>query len=503
MAMAAKKISRASLKNVNKVQALLIIGFALIVITAVFIVSDLAVAKTDEVLKNKVISLTSSLNVQMKLNLESYLSRMETIATLAFGEKDAYTYDATDPNNDEYEAINTEKTITDKLYSLCIMENFVDYGIVYRNNRTVGKISNGTASLFGDKLFDELSSMISRPRTNDGWSTGYGDNFKRIYYVKKVHDNAVLFISFYATELDTVFDNPETLSDMEIRLVNADLNMIYSKRSSEVGQALPQDITSRIDSKNSATVLDNEYLVSVNSCRDWYVVCSIPTPIILNEKNEMTTYIIVTGVIAAALAVLVALLLSYQLIKPIKRTVYTLDNKARIDLLTGILNKRSFEEYAGNALANSLDTERHALVILDIDNFKGVNDTLGHAFGDKVLEKTGDILRNTFTEDDYLGRVGGDEFCVLVNTRLATDEEFSKYLHDKCAALCEAYHNNYTGKDGSYKISASIGVACWPQHGKSLQELYSACDSALYRSKKQGRDTYSFYEPAAEGEVRK
>ena len=490
--MAAKKKIRSSLKNISKVQLFMIMGFGLMVVAAVVIVSTLAIRKTDEVLKNKVISLTSSLNMQMKLNLESYLSRMETIATLAFGDKASYTYDATDPDNDEFEALNTEKAITEKLFSLCIMENFVDYGIVYRNNRTVGKISNGTSSVFGDKIFTELSSMISRPRTNDGWASGHGNNFKRIYYVKKVHDNAVLFISFYASELDAVFDNPETLSDMDIRLVNQDRNMIYSKDPDEVGKPLPDEISSRVEGKVSESSLDNEYLVSLDKCGDWYVVCSIPTSSILNEKNEMKTYIYFTAGIAALLAVLMGLLLSYGIIKPIKRTVSTLDDKASIDLLTGILNKRSFEEYAGNCLENSLESESHAMLILDIDNFKGVNDTLGHAFGDKVLEKTGKILRSVFSEDDYLGRIGGDEFGVLVNTRYDTREAFELALKEKCEQLCTEYHNFYSGRDGDYKISVSIGVALSPGDGRTFAELYSACDSALYRSKKNGRDTYTF-----------
>ena len=114
-----KQKRRHSLNSIVKIQLLIMISFSVIVIAAVAIVSNLAITKTDETLKNKVISLTSSLNVQMKLNMDGYLSRMETIAALAFGEESSYTYDATDPDNDEYEAINTEKIITDKLYSLC------------------------------------------------------------------------------------------------------------------------------------------------------------------------------------------------------------------------------------------------------------------------------------------------------------------------------------------------------------------------------------------------
>ena len=489
-----------SLKKIRNIQILMIVGYAVIVIAALVIVSSLTIAKTDEVLKDQAVNLTSSLNVQMKLNMDSYLSRMETIATLAFGEESSYTYDATDPSNDEFEAINTEKVITDKLYSLCIMENFVDYGIVYRNNRTVGKISNGTSTLFGDKLFTELSSMITRPRTNDGWSTGYQNDFKRIYYVKQVHENAVLFISFYASELDSVFDNPESLKDMKIRLVNSEYDTIYSEDSSEIGEPLPEEIISRIKGRSSTAEMDNDYLVSVNSCGDWFVVCSIPSSSLLSEKNEMTTFIYITAIAAAFLAVLGGFIFSYQLIRPIRKTVTTLDTKASVDLLTGVFNKLSFEEYAGNALSNSLESEMHAMIILDLDNFKGINDTLGHAFGDSVLKRTGEILRTTFSEDDYLGRIGGDEFCVLVNTRFDDSEKFRAFVRDKCEELCRSFHDSFADKSRELKISASIGAAFSPESGTSFTELYAAVDKALYRSKKSGRDTYSFYEPDKESE---
>ncbi len=488
-----------SLKNIVRIQISMIVGYALIVALAIALVTKLAVDKTDEVLKNKIISLTSSLSVQMKLNMDSYMSRMETIATLAFGEENAYTYDAADPDNDEFEAINTEKLITEKMYSLCIMENFVDYGIVYRNNRTVGKISNGTSTLFGEKMFDELGKMITDEQAQDGWFTGYNDDFRRIYYVKRVHENAVLFISFYANELNEVFDNPETLSDMEIRLINEDHNILYSKTGGEVGKALPEEIKQRILGQSSVSSIDSDYLVSVNKCGDWYVVCSIPTKIILNEKNEMTRYIYMTGLIAALIAALVGWYLSYLLIKPVKSIVSDLDEMAHTDQLTGILNKLSFEQLASNCIESSLETENRALIILDIDDFKKVNDTLGHAAGDRLLESTGAVLREVFTDDDYLGRIGGDEFCVLVNSS-ADEGSYHDYAAKKCSELCEAFSK--IGLDGhkDFRVSCSIGAAISPENGGSFKALYAACDKALYRSKKSGKASYTLYSPDMEGE---
>ncbi|MBR1593061.1 MAG: GGDEF domain-containing protein [Ruminococcus sp.] len=498
--MSEKKKIKPFSADIGKFKIAIISGFAVIVAVSIIAVSILSVKKTDSVLKNKVISLTSSLNVQMKLNLDSYLQRMEKTGTLAFGEPETYKYDATDPDNDEYEALNTEKIISDKLYSLCIMENFVDYGIVYSNNRTIGKISNGTASLFGEDIYKDLRAMVSRTRTNDGWSTGYKNDFRRIYYVKEIHENALLVISFYATELEDVFDNPETLSDMKIRLVNKDYNIIYAEEWDEIGTPLLPKIKDRIEDKNSASVMDNDYLVTINSCGyDWYVISSIKTQVILKEKNDMRIYIYAVALTAAVLAALLGAWLSVKLTRPVTNIVSVLDTKAHIDQLTGILNKRSFEDYAQNRLSVSNGITRHAVIIIDLDNFKGVNDTLGHAYGDRVLANTGNILRSVFSSDDILGRIGGDEFCVLVNYIPRNEKDFSDYVHGKCRELCEAFSNNYTGDDGKYKISASIGVSLYPMHGKNFGEMYSSADTALYHSKKSGKDTYTFYEENMKG----
>lgn len=497
--MAKKVPNRRSSNKVRMIHAGMIIGYAAIVLLAVAIVSTLALRKTDQVLKNKVITMTSSLNVQMKLNVESYLSRMENIATLAFGEELAYKYDATDPDNDEYESINIEKTITSRLFSLCIMENFVDYGIVYRNNRTVGKISNGTGSLFGEKLYSELESMIKREDAQDGWFTGYNGDYRRIYYVKRVHENAILFISFYANELNDVFDNPETLSDMDIRLVNEEYKIIYSKNGEDLGTQLPEEIKQRIGYKNSASSLDDKYMVSVNGCRDWYVVCSIPTNIILKEKNEMTRYIYMTAVIATLLAALAGMYISHILSNSLKSMVYSLDDKASIDQLTGVFNKPTFEEFAGKTLENSLISEYRALVIIDVDDFKQVNDNHGHAAGDRILESIGKILKDVFTENDYVGRIGGDEFCVLVNTQLGDINKLRAYTEKSCKELEQAFHNNKYAQSLEIKLSASIGIAMFPSDGNGFADLYRAADEALYESKSRGKDCYSFYKVKEKG----
>ena len=115
--------SIASPQKVNRQLFSMVIGYAVIIVIVILTVTNLAIKKTDNVLQDKVVSMSSSLDVQMKLNMNSYLARMESLGTIAFSEEKTYTYDATDPNNDEYEALNTEKAITEKLYSLYNMSD--------------------------------------------------------------------------------------------------------------------------------------------------------------------------------------------------------------------------------------------------------------------------------------------------------------------------------------------------------------------------------------------
>lgn len=481
--------------NIRRFKFAMIIYYAFIIIGIILFVSVSTIQKTDEVLKTKVSDLTSDLNVQMKMNIDSYLSRVETMATLIFAEKETYIYDATDKSNDEYEALNTENAISEQLYNLCLMENFVDFGIVYSNNHIVGKLSNNTKELFGDRLYNDLAAIINRERTHDGWLAGYHGNYNRIYYVKRVNENAVLVTSFYATELASVFEHPGGIEDITIRLIEENNVMLYSSADGETGTVLENEIASRIREHESVTLMDNDYLITVNPCGDnWRVICSVPTQIILKEKNYVQIYILSIGLIAAIVAIGLSVVLSFGVSSSVDKTVTSLDRKAKTDQLTGVLNKRSFEIRVDTVLKSAVDSMHYALIIIDIDNFKSVNDTFGHAYGDKVLVGLGEVMRKIFTAQDSLGRLGGDEFCVLFHlTDIADEEERLNLIHQKCDALGKAFRQNIPDDNEVYAGSISMGAAVYPLNGTSFNELYKKADSALYQSKEKGKNTFTIY----------
>jgi len=168
-----------------------------------------------------------------------------------------------------------------------------------------------------------------------------------------------------------------------------------------------------------------------------------------------------------------------------KRMIQSLESKSQTDLLTQLYNKVTTEEMIKAYLNVSPPGKRHGFVIVDIDRFKEINDTLGHAYGDEVLKRVSADLKSLFRLSDIVGRVGGDEFMILIKD--ITDDELIK---KKMLDICTLFHNAFTGENNSYKISASVGGAIYPDDGKTLAELYQNADKALYDAKKSGKDRY-------------
>ncbi len=164
-----------------------------------------------------------------------------------------------------------------------------------------------------------------------------------------------------------------------------------------------------------------------------------------------------------------------------------LEQMSKTDLLTNCLNKVATEKAIESSIS-SMKEAQHALFIVDVDNFKAVNDNLGHHFGDRVLKEIADNLHHNFRDLDIIGRIGGDEFIVFVRNLKDADT-----IIRKAEAVAKAFKNNYSGENSDYKISGSIGIAMYPKDGACYNDLYKAADKALYQSKAKGKDCYTFY----------
>ena len=128
------------------------------------------------------------------------------------------------------------------------------------------------------------------------------------------------------------------------------------------------------------------------------------------------------------------------------------------------------------------------MFIIDIDNFKTVNDTFGHTIGDTVLQKISSCLKSNFRSQDIIGRAGGDEFVVFLKNVSSDD-----LIYEKAELLRDALQNFSLSASETFPISISIGISLYPQNGCKYSELFTTADKALYSSKRNGKNRYTFY----------
>ncbi len=170
-----------------------------------------------------------------------------------------------------------------------------------------------------------------------------------------------------------------------------------------------------------------------------------------------------------------------------KKLVLELETAARTDSMTGLLNHDATMREMTRFLSMEGIVGDHALFMIDLDNFKHVNDTLGHQTGDKVLIVTAETVKKTFRSTDIIGRVGGDEFLVLMKGA-ASDA----LIRRKAQELLESLSRSLpAGDDGEQvEISGSVGVVVCKDANKTFEALYAEADAALYKAKNAGKNNY-------------
>ncbi|HWR78090.1 MAG TPA: EAL domain-containing protein [Thiobacillus sp.] len=195
-----------------------------------------------------------------------------------------------------------------------------------------------------------------------------------------------------------------------------------------------------------------------------------------NDQGEVTNYV---GV--------------FTDISQLKQTEARLERLAHYDPLTALPNRLLFQSRMEHALEGAhRQGAQVALLLIDLDRFKDVNDSLGHPAGDELLQKVTERVRQRLREEDTLARLGGDEFVVLLE-RLAHPQDAGRVAQEIIDALLQLFRLDSGAEVG---ISASIGISLYPEHGTTPSELTQHADAALYLAKGQGRHTYRYYTEA-------
>lgn len=334
----------------------MVISYVVIALAGILVVAVLSIVKTSATMQNKVGSLTTAISDQIRLGINGQLDGIEDIASLVFADDLACSYSDADESVDDYEKIQIRSRIESVLLTNSLMDNFGDFSLVYSNNKTVGKLASSTSSLFGaDVLYEKLSGYITREETEDGWFTGVDGYYTRMFYVKRVNEEAILLASIYSADLGALMETSDQMSDMTVRIVDAGNRIIYSTAEEETGGTeLDGNISDKVLASARSTFIQDEKLVTVNTCGDdWKVVTTVPTDSILSEIYEIRNFIGMIAVIGVALVVIAGILFANSITKPI-RSIADIMQKAEGGDLTVSVHFKTFGEL--DVLSNSFNS---------------------------------------------------------------------------------------------------------------------------------------------------
>lgn len=269
----------------------------------------------------------------------------------------------------------------------------------------------------------------------------------------------------------------------ENRLIVADSNasMVGLALSSQNDSLLYKNVSLLLDAGKTgqSSILGDEsvFFVDINVIpdTDWYFVTCMNRNEVLKDLWRIEFPMLLLAVIACVLL--------FALTSVFSKEMSTIRTNARLDPLTKLLNREGFEELVRLALEER--PGRGMLMILDMDNFKLINDQLGHPVGDQVLKEFAAVLENYFNRNkDVVSRLAGDEFAVFVGRDITTTETES--MLNKFISII---HQNFDNKYPHQKLSASIGVGA-AVNCDSYEILYQTADKALYEAKWNGKDRF-------------
>ena len=325
-------------------------------------------------------------------------------------------------------------------------------------------------------------------------SHGYGD------YGRKADGNVWRGMNFNVSAETSVVDDLKEQTGVDITFFFGDtpeMSSIFDKNGTRFVETDALDDIYNYTLKQGTQLWCREIQINGKACQAYIIPIrqssnnSVAGALMASQStegfNNIIRKFILTTLLAALITLIIALLFIRWSVNRLSQEYDTVSNKSKHDLLTGLYNKRSFEEEVQKTIDAQNPEDVSVLLIFDFDNFKTINDTYGHATGDEVLKSFAAVLVRAFRTHDLIGRIGGDEFMVFMPGMLAEHlkrpDEISREILNELAAM----------KVGAAEhFSCSIGIGT-DSKGYNFKTHYKLADKALYQSKENGKACYTRY----------
>lgn len=447
----------------------MIFSYIVIALAVVILVATLIYNAISEVMTNKVGVLITAINDETRLNVNNYMKDIEDVSSLIFAEEDVRNYDPLTTDLSEYDAIQLENSIKSDLLYNSVLHNYGDFVIIYSNDHTIGRISTSTTELLGeDNRYNTVRKYIDDEIKEDGWFTGVNDNFKRLYYVKRIHKSAILLASTYTSEFETVMKFSDQLADLNVMIVSDEKKVIYSNIPEQIGSEVDKEISSRCDEESHSCFISDGELVTTNTCGDnWYIISQIPTVIVLKELGDVRNVTIIVAFISVVLAILMGIFFSRTITKPIKLLMQVMSKAEKGDLTT----RAKFP--AGGEILSL--TECFNSMMMQID---------------RLLEQVENMILLVESNASEIGRMSSDSAEISKNITIAMEgiaqgsqEQFleTQKTFDSLEELAESINStvsNVVEVNEKSKITKEIGESSI-EHVGSLSEKTKISNESL------------------------
>lgn len=447
--------------SIYRLQIKLVFAFTGIICSLAVFLSAAFMKRSNEMIDEKLLCLMESRGKQMEQSVNIYLDKMEVAASFLVYQEGM---------GDSGESGRIKKELRSWIADEKCSQRFSDFGIVNSDNSTIGKISITTRKMYLEEgIYVGLSKKITNHTGEEGWFVESVGQKGRLYYVKKLDKEKLLTMSICIEEMGQK-------QDIKIWLADGENTLIYPFRQEKT---------------ISYPTINTENIVTIGRCRNGW---NVKGCILLKDSQEFRDFTLLAAVTASLFFAGLGLLIIRKILKPVDGMVCNLEEKAAFDLLSGLLNKISFQEMVDKKIQKKDANKIVVFEILDVDNFKLINDNLGHAYGDEVIIRLGQILKQLYGEKVIQGRIGGDEFCIYMEYFQAKQEEVHKRICLDMKILLNTFAEEFKEEYEKYGVSLSLGVIISGGKAYSFEELYQKADCALYDSKRSGKNQYTLYQ---------
>ena len=486
-------IEKNNKKVTKKITNQIIISSSIIITVVIVLVITIfsALVRTD--IKNQAYRSVSSLNSELGIAVDTQLMNLRNSAiTICSDDRVGaiveQTHSATDGLTDD------EIQIKNVLSKAAVMNDFSNFMIVCSDGFYLG-VMNETLRQFvvSNDIYASLSSLLDNAEST--WTTEVTPEKNMISHVIRINEQAVFIASIDSADIVGVMDAAAYLDGVKGYICDKKYSIFCTTDMEAKPEGYIDTSISRMIYTVGGTRSGKAYTVgSYVLCNGWIAVTAIPNSSLLAIVTDSLKIMVPIAIVIWLIAIILTIVLTNRIIDGVDRAVDKLSDKSQNDLLTGLLNKKTFEEYVKNRLETPVSNCSYALVFMDVDNFKGVNDRCGHEMGDEVLRSFAHSIGATFRELDIKGRLGGDEFAVLMEINSTDRVQVIRIVNEACKRFRDRLHQKaHSARQSIPAVTSSMGAAIWKGDGEGFEAIYRKADNALYSSKEKGKDTWTIY----------